>query len=539
MPAPAPAPGTPPAPGPAPSDPGAPPAPPPPAAGASDPRAVTFAPPSGTFRGTQLVTLSAGAGLPIRYTTDGSLPTRTSPLYAGPLSIAATTLVRALVSDEAGEGPVAAAAYLPVADDAAAFSSNLPVLLLHTHRAGTLAVVRDGPKVPGFALVFEPGAAGRASLLGPATVASRAGLRIRGGSSLRFPQKSYGVELYHPGSDEDDDRALFGWPSSSDYALIGASRADRSLMRNALAFSLSNQIGRYAPRARFVEAFLVESGGEVAQRHYLGVFTLAEKIKQGKMRVPVAKLEATDLGEPASTGGYVIRIDQHETHFSAGGLSFNFVYPTWANINVPARRPQRTYIQGYLQQFIDAVGRPDFTNPTTGKHYREYVDVPAFIDHNLLNALFKNVDGLRYSAYFYKDRGGLLAAGPLWDFDRSSGTRFDDEYGNRAAEPREWSRGDGTDPLRTHFWGRLFADPAFKAAYLQRFEALTGGEGALSVPRIQAQVDTLAAELVEAQARHFARWRELPPGGGSHAAEVKALKDWFAARIPWMSGALR
>ena len=518
--------------------PGAPPMPTPGVVG--NPRAVAFDPPSGTFRDMQTVKLAAGApGLAIRFTTDGTPPTRTSPLYAEPLTVAQTTLIRAFVSDEVGDGPVAAAAYVQAADDAAGFSSSLPVVLLHTHRAGALPVVRDGPKLPGFALVFEPAAGGRAQLLGGATVASRAGLRIRGGSSLRFPQKSYGVELYHPGADDDDDRSLFGWPSASDFALIGASRADRSLMRNALAFELSNQIGRYAPRTRFVEVFLVENGGPVAQRNYLGVYTLAEKIKQGKMRVPVAKLEATDLTEPASTGGYVLRIDQHETHFSAGGLSFNFVHPAWDNINVPARRPQRTYIQGYVQQFIDAVGRPDFTHPQTGKHYREYVDVPAFIDHNLLNALFKNVDGLRYSAYFYKDRGGLLAAGPLWDFDRSSGTRFDDEYGNRAAEPREWSRGDGTDPLRTHFWGRLFADPTFKAAYVRRFEELTTGAGALSLAQIHARIDRLAAELTEAQARHFARWSELPPSGGSHAAEVKILKDWFAARVPWMSGALR
>jgi hypothetical protein len=134
-----------------------------------------------------------------------------------------------------------------------------------------------------------------------------------------------------------------------------------------------------------------------------------------------------------------------------------------------------------------------------------------------------------------KDRGGLLAAGPLWDFDRSSGTRFDDEYGQRAAEPREWARGDGTDPLRWNFWGRLFADPTFKAAYGRRWTELSAG--AFSVARIHATVDRYAAELREAQARHFARWPEMPATGG-HEGEVKILKDWFTARVPWMTSQL-
>jgi hypothetical protein len=499
---------------------------------------IVFDPPGGTFTGTQAVKLTVGApDAVVHFTTDGSLPTRASPVYRAPLMLAETALVRAFAATGAGDGAMAAAAFVRVAEDAAAFTSNLPIVVLHTHRSGVLPVVRDGPKLPGSMSLFEPEAGGRARLLGPAALTSRAGLRIRGGSSLRFPQKSYGVELYHPGSDEDDDRRLLGWPSGSDFALIGASRADRSLMRNALAFTLSNEIGRYAPRVRFVEVYLVESGGALARKDYLGVFTLAEKIKQDKARVAVTKLEAGDLAAPAITGGYVVRIDEHETHFLAGGLSFNFVHPTWERINVPARQPQRAYLQGYLQEFLDAVARPDFKHPRTGKLYSEYIDVAGFIDHNLLNALFKNVDGLRYSAYFYKDRGGPLVAGPLWDFDRSSGTRFDDEYGQRAAEPREWSRGDGTHPLKWNFWGRLYADPVFKAAYAKRWQELT--RGAFAVEHIHALVDRFAAELREAQARHFARWPELPPTGGSHDGEIKILKDWFAARVPWMSGELQ
>ena len=83
-----------------------------------------------------------------------------------------------------------------------------------------------------------------------------------------------------------------GLPSDSDWNLIAPSRPDRSLVRNAVAFTLSNEIQRYAPRVRMVEVFTVESGaaGTVGRSTYKGVFTLTEKIKGGKNRIRIAAI---------------------------------------------------------------------------------------------------------------------------------------------------------------------------------------------------------------------------------------------------------
>ena len=62
--------------------------------------------------------------------------------------------------------------------------------------------------------------------------------------------------------------------------------------------------------------------------------------------------------------------------------------------------------------------------------------------------------------------------------------------------------------------------------------------GPFSVAHVHELIDRFAAELREAQARHFAKWTEYPPSGGSHANEIRILKDWMAARIPWMTGEL-
>ena len=52
--------------------------------------------PGGSFRGAQQVTISTQEeGAVIRYTTDGSTPTSSSPQYTGPITVSKTTPIRA------------------------------------------------------------------------------------------------------------------------------------------------------------------------------------------------------------------------------------------------------------------------------------------------------------------------------------------------------------------------------------------------------------------------------------------------------------
>ncbi len=61
---------------------------------------VQFSLPAGFYSGTQSVTLTcAQANTTIRYTTNGSIPTTTSTAYSGPVSVTATTVLRARAFD--------------------------------------------------------------------------------------------------------------------------------------------------------------------------------------------------------------------------------------------------------------------------------------------------------------------------------------------------------------------------------------------------------------------------------------------------------
>ena len=54
-------------------------------------------------------------------------------------------------------------------------------------------------------------------------------------------------------------------------------------MHNPFIFELSRQIGRYAPRTRFVEVYLNTGGGALSSSDYYGVYALMEKISRDGM----------------------------------------------------------------------------------------------------------------------------------------------------------------------------------------------------------------------------------------------------------------
>ena len=499
---------------------------------------VRFSPGAGTFVGSETVTLRVQARADIHYTLDGSLPTVTSPIYKGPLTLDSSTRLRAFaiipgalggaVAGTGQQGPVATEVYLRVDRDTQGFTSHLPIVLIHTFESGGLDAYETEHR-PAAMMVLEP-RSGTSRLVGRAALDSRIGIHVRGESSRRFPKKQYAVELRADGEDADSNQPLLGLPGNSDWVLSDPVTYDRSLIRNALAFALSNRIGRYAPRTRFAEVFMVDDRGDVRAGSFLGFFTLLEKITRDPERVNVSRLPASAAAVPAMTGGFILCIDKGVADFAAAGKRLQFVYPDPEDMTLPERTPQLDFIHTFIEGFGQAASAADFKHPSTGQHYSEFIDVDAWIDHHIINTLAKNVDGLRLSAYFHKERGGRLAAGPLWDFDRSFGTPQDP----RATEPEEWNLAwsDATDYFNEGWWRLLFRDPDFRSRYRKRFQTLLNRE--FSADSLERIVDAMAAEVGDAADRNFRRWTQTPPRDDSHAAEIALLKDFLRRRVAWI-----
>jgi hypothetical protein len=455
------------------------------------------------------------------------LPTVMSPIYRGPVTLDQSTRLRAVAIAPGAQGPLATEIYLRVHPDTQRFTSHLPIILIHTFESGTPESYGT-EHVPATLQVFEP-TSGTSRIVGRASLDARIGIHVRGQSSRNFPKKQYAMELRADDEDTDSDRPMLGLPSHSDWVLSDSVFYDRALIRNATAFALSNRIGRYAPRTRFAEVFMVDDGGDVRAGSFLGFFTLIEKIERDRERVNVSALPRSAARAPAMTGGFILRIDKGGADFIAAGRGLQFVYPDPEDMTVPERRPQLDFIRAFIDGFGQAASATDFRHPATGQPYSAFIDVDAWIDHNIINALTKNVDGLRISAYFHKERDGRLAAGPVWDFDRSLGTPYDP----RASEPEEWNQTwNAADYFNEGWWRLLFRDPDFKSRYRARFKALLNGE--FSAGNLDRIVDGMAAEVGGAADRNFRRWTQFPPRDGSHAAEIALLKDFLRRRVSWI-----
>jgi hypothetical protein len=267
--------------------------------------APTISPAGALFTSNVTVTLGAAAGQ-IRYTTDGTEPTTNSPLYATPLLLTQSVLLKACVFIGKEQSEMAAAAFVGMDTNLASFNSKLPLIVIHTF--GQPASPTSN--APMWMQVISPGTNQSSALTVAPEFSGHAKLKRRGFSSLRFPKMSLSVETVDSHGDEQAV-SLLGMPADSDWVLY-APYPDRTLVRDVLAYELSNRLGHYASRTRFVEVFLHDTTNHLARAHYVGVYVLEEKIKIAPHRVALRKLSPKDEAEPEITGGYLFKKDHLE-----------------------------------------------------------------------------------------------------------------------------------------------------------------------------------------------------------------------------------
>ncbi len=405
--------------------------------------------------------------------------------------------------------------------------SNLPLVIIDTDGR----YIPDEPKIPARMKIIYDESGGK-NWLDSSHVHfdGKIGIEVRGQTSQMFPKRQYGFE-FQDESDNDKDVSIFQLPAESDWVLNGP-YSDKTLMRNHLAFEFSNRIGRYATRTKFVEVFLNTSRDKKIQsRHYVGVYLLIEKIKRGKERVNIKSLKPTHNKPPEITGGYILKIDKmdfQETFFyTRRGTHLAHVYPKGHEMS----HAQKTWIRGYMDNFEAALAGTQFADSASG--YAKYIDSDSFIDHFIINELFKNTDGFRFSAYMYKDRGGKLEMGPVWDFNLSMGnTIFHNGW-----ETNSWLIYTNPVPF---WWDRLLNDKNFKQKLVKRWKTLRKDE--LATAKILDEIDRTAKFLSDAQKRNFQRWRVLwrevfgnpGPGRATFEQEVNDMKTWLQTRLQWM-----
>lgn len=502
--------------------------------------AVQLSVSSRTFEGQLVVGMTGGSE--IRYTTDGSLPTSSSPVYDGTaLTLTETTQLRAAVFNAgAMEGAVSTGLYIRRTFDV---SADVPIVIMEGYGGGKPPSNDKNTWFDLGVMMFEPTAGGSTSISELPTLATRAGYHRRGQSSSNFPKTPYRVEFWNA-EDSDVDLPTLGMPKESDWAFVGPC-TDRTLVRNAFVYSLGADMGLMAMQLRFAEVYINQDGGPLEETDYEGVYAITQSVKNQKSRVNLKQLKPEDVSLPEITGGYIFKFDQAAVDEGEIEIPCDGSPGCWDDLELvdpsPPNDEQLAWIAGHIQEFHNLL----MSDPIG--EYQPMMNVQSFVDHFLINEMTRDVDAYIRSHFMHKDRDGLITAGPIWDYNFS--------LGNISTDLEGWQYEEGRKG--TNEWHRVLgADPLFHGQMASRYQELRSG--ILSDIELFARLDMITAPLINAATHDLARWPVgecsfgfgggmFPGGGGGGQTgptstdpltawqdELNNLKTWISDRMAWL-----
>ncbi|MBQ3088767.1 MAG: CotH kinase family protein [Clostridia bacterium] len=271
-------------------------------------------------------------------------------------------------------------------------------------------------------------------------IMANAKIKGRGWTSwYYYPKKSYTLKF-------DKKQNLLGLPAHTEWVL-SANFADRSLIRNAVAMELATSLGSEAVMdVRFVDLWV--------NGMYAGNYQLIEKIEVSKNRVDITKFDPKLAPDKV---GYIIETNGHNRAEGEFGVWTNgqdadrpskwkklnenitldpisgdmfFTSPNYGiifNINKPSdtklmalKKNQQLkyleYIYDYMDKMEKAIKSGSYAEAS------KYLDMKAMAKWYIVEELAMNTDSkLHCSCYMYKDAGGKMKMGPVWDFDLGFG----------------------------------------------------------------------------------------------------------------------
>lgn len=346
-------------------------------------------------------------------------------------------------------------------------------------------------------------------------------IRGRGNSTWGMPKKPFRIKLYKKAS-------LLNRPAKEKSWVLLANYADKTLMRNAVAFKISELVElEFTPTARFVDVVL---NGE-----FLGNYMMSDQIERATGRVDVEKQKTSDVSEPEITGGYLLELDgfaytEPVWFRTPKGVAVTVKYPKDDDIN----NEQYRYISNYTSEFENVLFSSNFTDSEHG--YRAYVDSATLINWYIACELTGNSDSF-WSTYVYKKRNDpKFYFGPMWDYDIA----FNNDYRlgdateklmrEHAHEPKTWIR-------------RFWEDPWFQNAVNERWKQLV--ENGIE-QQLLDYINETQALLQQSQAKNYEKWPTLNQTVyrevytfETYDEGVDYLKSYVSARVAFLNEAFK
>lgn len=352
-------------------------------------------------------------------------------------------------------------------------NTGLPVVRIDTKGQ---SVTRRDEWVSGITMRIE---------LPDGTVDYEGSLSLKGrgnGTWTETSKKPYALKL-------DEKAKILGMDKSKRWCLL-ANYKDRTLLRNDAAFWLSRHTNMpYTVKGRYVE--LVWNG------KHMGNYYLCQQIRIESGRVEIAD---PDLNDPAN-GGMLVVIDDFLGYsssdrydkspmvgFRSTGSNNRYKLPyvlkdPEEDVNgnlLTSSSATYQYLFNYVKNMEDAIYGLK-SNPNS--NWQQYLDIDRAIDFVLIQEMTMNHDSYNTwpnagpkSTYLYKDAGGKLCYGPVWDFDYHTFTLYNDAaYGSAGsgenARIQQWEilKMDSKGNNKYYFADLVKYDSEFKARLLERW----------------------------------------------------------------------
>lgn len=311
-------------------------------------------------------------------------------------------------------------------------------------------------------------------------------IKRRGNSSMQYAKAQWMVKfLTESGQYRDLD--VLGMGEEHEWILNG-SLYDKSSMRNYLAYSIGSEFMEFTPDYQICEVLTKKNG----QLYYQGVYLLGENIKQGPDRVNIA-----DYKPNKKVNSYMIRRDRFDdegimldTYGRLNGYEGN----QYLGIIEPSVKEISDEMVSFIEKDINTIEQVLYSeNDSVFYTYPDVIDVDSFVDYFLLNEFFISYDAGLNSTYAYKDYGGKLKMGPIWDFD---GTM--DNYWKEPANVEDIA-------FQGKAWfNALCTDKAFVQKLINRYVELR--RTSFSDAHITEKINEIIDHVGAAEEREWARW---------------------------------
>ena len=459
--------------------------------------AVTVSLDSGFYTAPRSVTLSAAAGI-VRYTLDGSLPRITSPQYSAPLSITATTVLRARVFQNGNPpGPVETRTYfvgetpggLPyvsvVADPDALFGAQKgiyynqrePLVASSSDAALGLRDAYKGKDAPGSLEFFAPGGARGFRVKG--------GFRIGGENNWVHGQRALNFALRGKYGDDEIKYDLFpdsGIPLHTGLTLRdGGDNWTTDMLRDGMWPFITR--GRMkADTSDYRPAVVFINGA------YWGIHDIRSRWDD-QWFFEHKRVNADDVDH----------------------LLYGHVDSSAVSLGIE---------KGNADDWLDLMSfltSSDLTQPANYAFVESRIDIDSFIDFVVAESYAINIAWPHNREFWRARRPGSKWQWFLPDMDRTF-------------QPSSLGTSVLNGMLNSEeVLVRLKTNPGFKNRLAQRFAAHVAST--FKPARIGGIIDAMAAETEAAIPRHVARWSAYNGTSVSARANgIQGVKDFMATR---------